>query len=305
MTCLAGLQLLNLNGFLRFLDDRRLILGIGMLLVLALSWQLSLLLWQLVPAPPLPSAGAITTPRQATANTAASTPQGLDQKVARIAAANLFGKLQDKARPRPEPVKDAPRSTLNYKLRGIYYSEDKALASAIVQKGSGKSRFYRLGDEIDAGIYIDRILPDHILIARNGRLEKLMLEKPKTRPGSGRQVASRSLAVPVAANANRVLKSYKRRYANNPLALAKRFQAIPVNENGRNIGYKLKALRGERLLQKLGLREDDVFVEINGIGLDKPFQALDALKSLSTAEDVSLTVLRNGQRQTFNFSLNQ
>ncbi len=87
------------------------------------------------------------------------------------------------------------------------------------------------------------------------------------------------------------------------MAVAKRFQAIPVEEDGRNIGYKLKALRGESLLKKLELQPDDVFVEINGIGLDKPFQALDALKSLTTAENVSLTVLRNGNRETLDFNL--
>ncbi len=294
---------MNLNALSTFVDDRRLISGVALLLVVALAWQLSLLLWKLVLLPQEPAA-ARHAPSAGSVR-GAEPKSSPDTQLQRIIAAKLFGSLQQRRQAKPEPVRDAPKSTLNYKLRGIYYSEDKALASAIVQKGAGKSEFYRLGDELDPGIYIERILPDHILIARNGRLEKLLLEKPKARPGSGRATASRSLAVPAAANANRVLKSYKRRYADNPLALAKRFQAIPVTENGRNVGYKLKALRGERLLQKLGLHENDVFVEINGIGLDKPFQALDALKSLSTAEDVSITVLRNGSRQTLNFSLNQ
>ena len=294
---------MNLNPLYKLIADRRLIAAVSLLLVLLLAWQLSLLLWKLVPEPPLPAVKMTETGPSASDRSAPAL--GLDQKIARIAAAELFGKAVDRSQPRPEPVKEAPKSTLNYKLRGIYYSEDKALASAILQKGGGKSQFYRLGDEIDNGIYIDRILPDHILISRNGRLEKLELEKPKARKGASRASASRSPALPAPANATRVLQSYKRRYADNPLALAKRFQAIPVNRDGRNIGYKLKALRGERLLQKLGLREDDVFVEVNGIGLDKPFQALDALKSLSTAENVSITVLRNGSRETLDFSLNR
>ncbi len=294
---------LNLNPLYKLIADRRLIAAISLLLVLLLAWQLSLLAWKLVPEPPLP-ASAISQPGRPDSQPSARAP-GVDQKIARIAAVELFGKVVERSQSKPQPVKEAPKSTLNYKLRGIYYSEDKALASAILQKGGGKNQFYRLGDEIDNGIYIDRILPDHILISRNGRLEKLVLEKPKMRKGPSRASASRSAALPAPANASRVLRSYKRRYADNPLALAKRFQAIPVNRDGRNIGYKLKALRGERLLQKLGLREDDVFVEINGLGLDKPFQALDALKSLSTAEDVSITVLRNGNRETLNFSLNR
>jgi general secretion pathway protein C len=87
------------------------------------------------------------------------------------------------------------------------------------------------------------------------------------------------------------------------MALARRFKAIPVDENGKTVGYKLKPLRGEKLLSKLDIQRDDVFVEINGIGLDKPFQALDALKSLTTATSLSVTVLRNGNRETLNFSM--
>ena len=89
----------------------------------------------------------------------------------------------------------------------------------------------------------------------------------------------------------------------NPMALAKRFQAIPVTENGQNIGFRLRALRGESLLKKLNFQDSDVFIKINGIGLDKPFQALDALKSLTTASSISVTVLRNGNEETINFSM--
>ena len=99
------------------------------------------------------------------------------------------------------------------------------------------------------------------------------------------------------------MQSYKRRYVSNPLALAKRFQAIPVQENGRNVGFRLRALRGESLLKKLDFNENDVFTKINGISLDKPFQALDALKSLTTAKSVSVTILRNGNEQTMEFNL--
>jgi type II secretory pathway component PulC len=76
-----------------------------------------------------------------------------------------------------------------------------------------------------------------------------------------------------------------------------------VTENGQNIGFRLKALRGESLLKKLDFKDSDVFIKINGIGLDKPFQALDALKSLTTASSVSVTVLRNGNEETINFNM--
>ncbi len=288
------------DSWIKILTDQRLIVIVTLILVGLVAYQTSLLVWQLIPEPDLKPYAARLKPTAVSQQTSNSLTT--QQKIQAIAKANLFGKVYQTTA-KPEPVKDAPKSTLNYKIRGIYYSEDQALASVILQKGAQKTLFYRLGDEVDRNIYIDQIQPDHVLISRNGKLEKLILEKPKA--DMSKAVASRADLNPnlPVASSTQVLKSYRRRYENNPMALAKRFQAIPVEEDGRNIGYKLKALRGESLLKKLELQPDDVFVEINGIGLDKPFQALDALKSLTTAENVSLTVLRNGNRETLDFNL--
>ena len=123
-----------------------------------------------------------------------------------------------------------------------------------------------------------------------------------TRGGNSAFINTR-LANPNAIANTALLRSYKKRYVSNPLALAKRFQAIPVQENGQNIGFRLRALRGESLLKRLGFKDTDIFVEINGIGLGKPFQALDALKSLTTASSVSVTILRDGNKETMNFGM--
>ena len=147
---------------------------------------------------------------------------------------------------------------------------------------------------------VSTISSDHIIIDRYGKLERLNLQKPTVSTVSETRVAGIQMS-PVAST--NLLKSYKKRYVSNPLALAKRFQAIPVQENGRNVGFRLKALRGESLLKKLNFNANDVFTKINGISLDKPFQALDALKSLTTANSVSVTIMRNGNEQTMDFTL--
>jgi type II secretory pathway component PulC len=87
------------------------------------------------------------------------------------------------------------------------------------------------------------------------------------------------------------------------MALATRFQAIPVQQDGQNIGFKLKPLRGESLLKKLEFEPDDVFTSVNGVALKNPFEALDALKSLTTAKNISITFMRNGAEQTADFEI--
>ncbi|MCP4077383.1 MAG: type II secretion system protein GspC [Gammaproteobacteria bacterium] len=291
---------MQLDSFFKTLTDSRLIFATTLIVVVIFAYQLSLLIWQIIP---LPDAGEMLWVEQSTVDKTAVHRPSTREKTDQIARNYLFGKAVKEKKPAPVKVVDAPESSLNYKLRGIYYSVDNSLASVIVQKNAKNTHFYRLGDEIDQKIYIDQIHPDHILISRQGRIEKLVLEKPK----ADLKASSRTPRIASLNSANsstvKVLQSYKRRYADNPLALAKRFQAIPVSENGKNVGYKLKALRGERLLKKLNLQKDDVFVAVNGIGLDKPFQALDALKSLTTAKNVSLTIIRNGNRETMDFNL--
>ena len=269
------------------------------LVVLAmLAFQLSIVFWQFLPAPD--SGDNRSQGQVVRTGSPATQQQSYLEKAQLIGRAYLFGKPQVEQAPSVETV-SAPETKLNYKLRGIYYSELDRLSSAIVETKINDSQYYRLGDELADKITLAAIERDHILINRYGKIERLNLEKSvagaaaariNTRSGNSNSLASTAL-----------LRSYKRRYVSNPMALAKRFEAIPVTENGRNIGFKLKALRGESLLKKLNFQEGDVFTRINGIGLDKPFQALDALKSLTTASSVTVTVRRNGNEETINFSM--
>ncbi len=269
------------------------------LVVLALlAYQLSIAFWQLFPASNI---GDSNLRNQFEKGGNPVTPQqSYLEKAQLIGRAYLFGKPLVKKSPVVE-TENAPETKLNYKLRGIYYSEVDRLSSAIVETKINDSKHYRLDDELADNITLAAIERDHILINRYGKIERLNLEKSVAGAvGKGINTISSN---PNSLASSALLRSYRKRYVSNPMALANRFQAIPVTENGKNIGFKLKALRGESLLKKLKFQAGDVFLKVNGIGLDKPFQALDALKSLTTASSVSITVRRNGNEETINFSM--
>lgn len=269
------------------------------LVVLALlAYQLSIAFWQLFPASNI---GDSNLRNQFEKGGNPVTPQqSYLEKAQLIGRAYLFGKPEVEKSPVVE-TENAPETKLNYKLRGIYYSEVDRLSSAIVETKINDSKHYRLDDELADNITLAAIERDHILINRYGKIERLNLEKSVAGAvGKGINTISSN---PNSLASSALLRSYRKRYVSNPMALANRFQAIPVTENGKNIGFKLKALRGESLLKKLKFQAGDVFLKVNGIGLDKPFQALDALKSLTTASSVSITVRRNGNEETINFSM--
>ncbi len=280
----------------KILLDRRLRVIVLLVVLALLAHQVSLVFWHFYPE----TGDATATQRPAVVrNTAEAAPStNYQQQAGQIARAFLFGKPAVQAATVAQ-AEEAPKTQLNYKLRGIYYSPEPRLSSAIIEVRPNDSQHYLLDDELADNITLAGIEPDHILISRYGKLERLDLEKPDpiTTAQQSRAGASGS------AQQTALLRSYKRRYTSNPMALATRFQAIPVQQDGKNIGFKLKPLRGESLLRKLDFEPDDIFTAVNGVSLRNPFEALDALKSLTTADRVQVTILRNGAEQTLDFQL--
>jgi general secretion pathway protein C len=286
------------DNLFKILADRWTRLFFTLVLLAMLAFQLSIVFWQFYPAP-IADSSAYRGQIMASAGSSAPQQSYLEYAQA-ISRAHLFGKPEVATLTATEVV-EAPETRLNYKLRGIYYSIAGRLSSAIVETKPNDSQYYRLDDELAENITVAAIQSDHILINRYGKIERLNLEKAILEASS--QATDRSVTADGSTSSTALLRNYKKRYASNPMALATRFQAIPVRKNGQHIGFRLKALRGESLLKKLDFQESDVFLQVNGIGLDKPLQALDALKSLTTSTDISVRVLRNGIEETMNFSL--
>ena len=293
---ISGIRSLSQNLLVKVMSDKWLRLGVLLLVLTALAYQVSLIFWHHFPSPQQ-SDQVPHTPAALSGNSGPSQVNFLQQANV-IGKSFLFGKAQAQA-VTVQPVEEAPKTKLNYKLRGVYYSTEERLSSAIIEVQANKSKHYLLDDELADNITLAGIEQDHVLINRYGKLERLNLQKPKPIVGSAQAPAQGDAIGDTSA----ILSAYKQRFTGNPMALATRFQAIPIQQDGKNIGFKLKALRGETLLKKLNFEPNDVFTSINGVSLKNPFEALDALKALTTASSVSVTFLRNGAEQTADFRI--
>lgn len=282
----------------RVLGDKRLRLAVLLLVLAALAHQVSLVVWQLVPSQQQEAMMPVAFDARGTDAGGVDSGINFQQQASAIGRVNLFGKDEVQAAG-PVDVEEAPETKLNYKLRGTYFSPDDRLSVAIIEVKPNQSRHYIVDEELDDNITLTRIEEDYVLLNRYGKIERLNLEK-RGEDGGQSFVASND---PASASQTALLRSYKQRYTSNPMALATRFQAIPVQQDGKNIGFKLKALRGERLLERLDFEPDDIFTAVNGVSLQNPFEALDALKSLTTSERVTVTILRNGAEQTLDFQI--
>lgn len=83
---------------------------------------------------------------------------------------DLFGRFQATT---VQPTVEAPKTTLNLELQGIFTADDPKDSTAIVAQRGQNGELYRIGDRLPGNANLEAVLGDHILIKRGSRTEKL------------------------------------------------------------------------------------------------------------------------------------
>ncbi len=81
----------------------------------------------------------------------------------------------------------------------------------------------------------------------------------------------------------------------DPSAVLKDALFKPYHQDGQVAGYKVRNIKRDSILRKVGLRSGDVIMRINGTEVDTPKKLLDAYSGLDKANSVTLETLRRGQ----------
>jgi general secretion pathway protein C len=285
--------LFNNNTYLLQINQR-LPAIISLLLVIACAHALATMTWMLVPED--------ETGLQQKARSRTPVIRQVDQRQAirQVANAHLFGEMQRSGL--PQQIK-APETKLNLVLRGVIAATPMKLSHAIIARGkNGKEEVFALGDKMPGGITIEEIYADHVILNRGGRLETLQLVRDEE-VGTITSSTNGQDFLPSAASADDLV-SVRQEILQNPTAFGDYALPVVVKENGKQIGYRLQPQqKGDKLMQEAGLEASDVITEINGIKLDNPQNGIGALRQLSTADSVSITVLRNGAEVPLNIQL--
>lgn len=292
-------------------------------LTVLVAYSLANLGWRIF-APAPEASTPVATQKVKLSNSAKKQPDYALQ----IANLHLFGQaLEDQQR-----VVDAPDTRLNLALRGVYATgNDQALA--IIASNGSNEKFYRLGDAIVGGGVLKAVYGDRVILEHNQRMETLRLPRnrlnlnAKLKGADGAATESRSDAAqayaagydqppPTAAlpdngaeylpdgqQSSVDLGAVRQSILQDPGRLGDMVRAAPVNDNGRFMGYRLTPQGNARLFEQIGLQKGDIVTSVNGIAIDRPDKGLTVLQDLVKAEQVSVTLLRNGTEITVEHSL--
>lgn len=273
--------------------------AVNLLLVIWLAWQLAGLSWQLVS----PDQAPVLQP-QAQAPAPVRRDSGYDPR--QIAGWHLFGVPgAERTARKPSPV-DAPETRLKLTLRGVFSSEDKAQARAIIADPRGKEAHYKVGDPLPGGAKLADIYPDRIILERNGRFETLRLPREgDVGRGAGAVPATRQRRTSVAGSAQRnaALQRYRSEIKQNPASFLNYVRATPARQEGRFVGFRLQAGKRRGVLKELGLAPGDIVTGVNGVAIDNPAKGIEAMRALSQGQNVNVTLLRGGRELSLSFTL--
>lgn len=91
-----------------------------------------------------------------------------DDYVGRINSANLFG-----AAPPAAGDQSLPSTQMQLTLRGVFTSDDPALASAIIENSEGKMQIVKTGASLGTDATLRRVYANRVVIERSGLQENL------------------------------------------------------------------------------------------------------------------------------------
>jgi general secretion pathway protein C len=270
-------------------------LATSAVLAVLVVWLLVRLVWLIAAGPQVESAPVPPVPRLTPAAMSNNGDFHWD----------LFGTSRQGAAMPVTPVPAAARSSL--RLLGIMSREPDGYA--IIADSQGRENVYRSGDELPDGARVERIEPQQVIIARNGRSEALSLDRERgtaTASQAERQPLSttpqievnpmpgiRGFQAPAGINVGSI--SGMGDLGNiNPATLADSISVMPVSSGG----FRVRPGRDARLFTQLGLQMNDVITAINGQPLESEAAARALFADVMMRGEVSITVNRQGREMT-------
>ena len=265
----------------------------GLLLVVAIAWQIARIIWLMVPGP---TAGdSVAVPAAVLSNRAQQTAS---TDIEAIVAAHIFGVADAEAvdvAAAPEEIENLSDTRLtNLSLKGTIASQIKEFSLAIIADGNNEEKVYAIDDAIGSSAKLHAVYSDRVVLNENGVLTNLKLPKEftATAPAPSRRTTMRNRRVADKSQSIQAVVSQ------NLTKLSDVIRPTPYFVNGQQSGYRVYPGRDRKQFQALGLRAGDLIKDIDGQSLTDPTQAMQIFQELGTAQQVTVTVERNGQPET-------
>ena len=200
------------------------------------------------------------------------------------------------------PSSGATVESSSYRLIGTI--EGESFAGAVLEDASGQT-FYRVHQKLPDGSVIVKVMRDKIAIKKpEGQTVDLqVVDDTKIvavpAPGvSGGAGVKRLSDGKFAVDQREMLASTE-----NMNQILTQARAMPYMEQGKTVGFRISEIVPGSLYEKIGLQNGDVIQRVNAQEVDDPAKFFQLYQGLKTERNISIDLLRGGQRQTLNYEI--
>ncbi|HIG41638.1 MAG: type II secretion system protein N [bacterium] len=240
---------------------------------------------------------------------------------------NLFGSVEERAAP---VVVDAPKTSLNLELQGIFTNKNPTLSSAIVAQKGKSGELFKIGDQLPGNAILNAVLDDHILLKRGSRIEKLtfpdsslsQFSTPWTQRSNSRgrnsttqpsnsarlqevrdRIAKRSEEIARnrssskarGADFRKEINAYQERLDSDPQSVLNELGIVPVSKSDSK-GYQIDSKISQTFLRQAGLRQGDVILSVNSRPVGNISNDKALISQAIAAKKVRVEVQRDSRR---------
>jgi general secretion pathway protein C len=170
---------------------------------------------------------------------------------------------------------------------------------AIVGENATAAKVHAVGDNVPGGAKLHSVFSDRVLLDRNGHLEYLTL------PHTSSAVLNSNPVQAAVPNQNPAFDRVRRLITEDPSALSDIMRNQPVLMQGKLRGFRVYPGRNRQAFTRLGLRSGDLVIAINGTPLDDPARGDEIFRTIGSASEARVTVMRNGQQQDLSLNMAQ
>ena len=89
----------------------------------------------------------------------------------------------------------------------------------------------------------------------------------------------------------------------NLASVAMDARAVPYMENGKQAGFKIFSIRSGSIFEKIGLKNGDIIVGVNGNRLNNLSVAMGLLEQLRSKKNFTVDVKRGGSARTLDYAI--
>ncbi len=266
-----------------------------------IGWQVARMIWMLVPG----SAVGVSVPLpESLPDPISASKASLD--VTSIANSHIFGIADAESSSGPALIvtqEDVLADTrlVNLTLNGTVASDIPKYSVAIISDGGKDQEVYIIGESVGNNATLHAIYADRVVLNENGMLTNLKLPREfEDAPASSvrRETTTTRQELDESQSIQAVV-------AQNLTKLTDVIRPTPYRVGGEQVGFRVYPGRDRKQFAALGLRPGDIITDIDGQALSDASQAMQIFQSLGTAEQVTVSIDRDGQIETLTLKTSQ